>query len=134
MEKDDKNEILQAISLLSKKIDKEIGEVKKELKEIPIIKKQLEEIPIMKKQLEEIPIMKKQLEEIPIIKKELRKISQSIAVIEHDHGEKVQILFETFSMNQDHIKSNEKRIQNCERRIETYDEGFDYINRKIQNI
>ena len=58
-------------------------------------------------------------------------MSQSIAVMEKDYGDNIKILFETFTMHTDKIETNEKRIQDCERHLENYDEGFYYINQKI---
>ena len=157
MDQNDKLEILQAIEKLNRKIDEQTKEIKNEITKTneAIIEIREKEIPGMKNEItktnevvteireNELPSIKREMikmqnsikriqeKELVEIKKDTRRMSQSIAVMEKDYGDNIKILFETFTMHTDKIETNEKRIQDCERHLENYDEGFYYINQKI---
>ena len=84
--------------------------------------------------MEEIPKIKKQLEEIPKIKEELRKISGSVAKIEVEHGEKLQILFDAFKMHAEKLEQQEKKINNCELQSEKNSDQIYYLKSKVQGL
>ena len=86
------------------KIYEELQETKDKVKDIPEMKKQLEEIPKIKEEIiptmqQDILQIKEILKEIPEIKQELRNISGSVARIEVEHGEKLQILLDAVTGN-----------------------------------
>lgn len=97
MENTEKSEILLAIKELSNKMDN------------------------MQKDVDEIK------EVIPEMQVEIRKISKSVAVIEVEHGEKLDLLFDIFDMHEEKLKSNERRIHLCERHLDRHDDEIYYL-------
>ena len=67
---------------------------------------------------EDIKELKCKVEVIPNMQEDIRNISRSVAVIEVEHGKKLDILFEALDINSDNIEINKKQIRKCERRIE----------------
>ena len=134
MQKLSDHTILLKIYQEQQKMQTQIQKIQIQVEEIPAIKKQVEEIPKIKKQLEEIPKIKKQLEEIPKIKEELRKISGSVAKIEVEHGEKLQILFDAFKMHAEKLEQQEKKINNCELQSEKNSDQIYYLKSKVQGL
>ena len=85
----------------------------------------------MRKDQEE---MKKEISKIPQMQEEIRDISRSVAVIEHVHGEKIQILLDVVT---GHIKKFEEvdaRLTKCENKIETCMSEIFYLKEKVQGL
>lgn len=157
MENTDKNDILAAINQISVsivKLDTKIGimqkdvakipEIEKQVAKIPEIERKVAKIPEIEKQVAKIPEIEKQIVKIPELEKEIRKISEiqeesrkiskSVAVIEHEHGDKLKALFDAFTMNIEKIEMQEKRITLCERKNENYDADIYYLKTKVQGL
>lgn len=119
MAESEKNEILLAIEKLDNKMQKELSEIKREVAKIPEIQKEIAKI-------------KKMQEDIAELQKETRKISKSVAVIELEHGEKLDLLFDIFDMQQEKLKSHERRIQLCERHLDRHDDEIYYLKKFLR--
>ena len=72
------------------------------------------------------------MKEIPAIHKELRKLSGRIAVIEKEHGEKLQILLDVVTGNSKKSKELEKRIEKDEKIINRHSDEIYYLKEKVQ--
>ena len=130
MDNTEKNEILVAIAELGTKIDS----MQEQVAKIPEIEKQVAKIPEMQKEIEKIPEMQKEIAKISEMQKEIRNISRSVAVIEHEHGDKLKALFDAFTANTEKIGTEEKRISFCERKIESHDTDIYYLKTKVQGL
>ena len=71
--------------------------------------------------------------EIPSIKDELRRISKTVARIEQEHGEKLQILFDAVTGSNQKSKELEKRIEKDEKIINRHSNEIYYLKEKVQN-
>ena len=162
MNNTEKNEILEAIQKLSIKVDfiqkdvAKIPKMEKQVAKIPKIEKQMakmqkdvetikqEIIPEMQAQItniqqEQIPQMQAQItniqqEQIPQMQVEIKNISRSVAVIEKEHGEKIQILLDAFVGYQEKVEKNEKRTNLCEKKLEKHDSQIDFLMQKAQGL
>lgn len=133
MENTEKSEILLAIKELSNKIDdmqKDVDEIKGV---IPEMQENIEQLTIVVSELQENVIqLQKEMKNItqiiiPEMQVEIRKISKSVAVIEVEHGEKLDLLFDIFDMHEEKLKSNERRIHLCERHLDRHDDEIYYL-------
>lgn len=115
MEKIDSNELLLKIYTGQQKMQEQLNTI------------QLEELPEIKDQIKEIT-----QKEIPEIKEELRRISGSVARIEVEHGEKLQILFDAFKTHAEKFESQEKRINICEKQIAKHGDEIYYLKSVAQ--
>ncbi len=159
-----KNEILVAIGKVDKKVDKmqeEIQEIKVQVAKIPEIEKQVAKIPEIEKQVAKIPDIEKQVEKIqsqtipelqqetrkigetvekmqsqtiPELQQETRNISRSVAVIEHEHGDKIKALFDAFCVNQEKGTEQDKKISFIEQKLLKHDQEIYYLNTKVQGL
>ena len=137
MEKLDNHSILLKIYQEQQEIKgqlKAIPEMQEQLKAIPEMKEQLKAMPKMQEQLKAIPEMQEQLKSIPEMKEELRRISRSVARIEVEHGEKLQILFDAFKTHSEKLEEHEKRINMCGKHIENQDDQIYYLKSKVQRL
>ncbi len=147
MKNTEKNEILVAIGKINGKLDtmqgqiteiqKEVAkipEMQKEIAKIPEMQKEIAKIPEMQKEVAKIPEMQKEIAKISEMQKEIRNISRSVAVIEHEHGDKLKALFDAFITNTEKIKVEEERIHFCERKLENHDIEIDYLKSKVQGL
>lgn len=112
-----KNEILYAIEKLSRKFD--------------IMQGQMSD---MQKEVVKIPEMQKEVAKISEMQKEIINISQRIAVIEHEHGDKLKALFDAFMMNNEKIYGEQERISFCEKKLESHDTEIYYLKTKVQGL
>ncbi len=129
MNQKEQKELLDSIDkLLDRKFEAKFNEIQIQLNKIPEIEKQVAKIPEMQKEIVET---RKQVVEI---QKETRKISGSVAVIEHEHGDKLKALFDAFTVNNEHIQMEEKRISLCEVKVENHDMEIDYLKTKVQGL
>lgn len=104
MTKMEKIEFMQDLKcMMEETVDKAIEPLKEDIKEL-----KCKVIPEIQKDIKEL---KCKVEVIP-------NISRSVAVIEVEHGKKLDILFEALDINSDNIEINKKQIRKCERRIE----------------
>ena len=111
MTKMEKIEFMQDLKcMMEETVDKAIEPLKEDIKEL---KCKVEVIPNMQKDIKEL-----KWKIIPDMQEDIRNISRSVAVIEVEHGKKLDILFEALDINSDNIEINKKQIRKCERRIE----------------
>lgn len=142
-----KNDILVAIEKMNLKIDiiqkevTKIPEIQKEVAKIPEMQKEVAKIPEMQKEIAKIPEMQKEIarisemqKQITELQKETRNISRSVAVIEHEQGDKLRALFDAYTTNTEKIEIQEKRTNFCEKKLENHDIELDYIKTKVQGL
>ena len=111
MTKMEKIEFIQDLKcMMEETVDKAIEPLKEDIKELRC---KVEVIPEMQKDIKEL-----KCKIIPNMQEDIRNISRSVAVIEVEHGKKLDILFEALDINFDNIEINKKQIRKCERRIE----------------
>ena len=82
---------------------------------------------------EQVNEMQTSVNEIPGIKEELRELSGRVAVIEKEHGEKLQILLDVVTGNSEKNKELEKRIEKDERIINKHSDEIYYLQKEVQN-
>lgn len=70
---------------------------------------------------------------IPKIEEDVGKISKTVAVIEQDHGEKLQILLDVVTGNDEKRKEIEERIQKDEKIINRHSDEIYYLKEKVQS-
>mgnify|MGYP004585661089 CR=1 FL=1 len=75
---------------------------------------------------------KQLIEEQKEIKSELRKLSKTVAKIEVEHGQKLEILLDVVTGQIKRFDSEEQRIEKCEKRLDKHDDQFYYLNSKVQ--
>ena len=83
---------------------------------------------------EDIKELKCKVEVIPNMQEDIRNISRSVAVIEVEHGKKLDILFEALGINSDNIEANKKRIKKCERKIERNEAEIYYLKTHLSKV
>lgn len=105
-----KNEILAAIENVNVKID------------------------IMQEQVSKIPEMQREIAKIPSLQQDIRNISKSVAIIEHEHGDKLKALFDAFTANTEKIETQGEKISFCEKKLENHDIEIDYLTNKVQGL
>lgn len=115
-------------------MQKEINELKEITKDIPEMKEMIKRIPEMERMIKRIPEMERMIKRIPEMDEETRKISKSVAVIEVEHGDKLQALFDAFSMNQEQIEKNKKDINKLEKSYNSHDDRIYLLESKVQGI
>lgn len=132
-----KNEILTAIGCIDKKVDnmqEEIQEIKKQVAKIPEIEKQVAKIPEMEKEIAKISGIETEIAKIPSMQEEIRNISRSVAIIEHEHGEKLSALFDAFTAHTEKMEEQDKKINFCEYKLEKHDDEIYYLKTKVQAL
>lgn len=82
---------------------------------------------------EQVSEMQVSVNEIPEIKKELRTLSGRVAVIEKEHGDKLQILLDVVTGNSEKNKELEKRIEKDEKIINRHSDEIYYLKKEVQN-
>ena len=112
--------------LMEQKIYESQQEIRKEMKE-QFEKRDKTIDKILKGQQK----MQKELTEV---KEDVRNISKTVAKIEVEHGEKLEALFDAFTMNSEKLDIHEKRINDCERKVETHDDKIYYIEKDVKQI
>ena len=122
-----KNEILDAIQNVNVKLDV----IQKEVAKIPEIQKEVTKIPEMQKEIGKISEIQKQIIEL---QKETRSISRSVAIIEHEHGDKLKALFDAFTTHTEKIEQQDKRISLCENKLENHESKLYYLKSKVQGL
>lgn len=120
MDNEAKSEILAAIQNISVKID--------------VMQEQVGKIPEIQKEVAKIPQMQKEIAKIPQMQEDIRNISRSVAVIEHEHGDKLRALFDAFTTNTQKIEKQEENIKFCEKKLESHDTEIDFLLNKVQGL
>lgn len=82
---------------------------------------------------EQVSEMQASVNEIPEIKEELRTLSGRVAVIEKEHGDKLQILLDVVTGNSEKNKELEKRIEKDEKIINRHSDEIYYLKKEVQN-
>ena len=72
--------------------------------------------------------------EVGNLKLETRKMSQTVARIEIEHGEKLQALFDVFTINEQKIYKNTKDIEKCNKKLGKHDDEIFIIKSKVQGL
>ena len=142
----EKDEIIQSMSMLIKnfenKMDTRLSKIEKEVAQIPEMKSDIstmkDDISGLKREVSQIPGMKKNMakmqKEIVEIKHDVRKISQSVAVIEVEHGDKLKALFDAFSSNREDIERNKKSIEKLKKLYQLHDDKIYSLESKVQGL
>ena len=142
----EKDEIIQSMSMLIKnfenKMDTRLSKIEKEVAQIPEMKsdilKMKDDISGLKREVSQIPEMKKNMakmqKEIVEIKHDVRKISQSVAVIEVEHGDKLKALFDAFSSNREDIERNKKSIEKLKKLYQLHNDKIYSLESKVQGL
>ena len=115
MTQKERDNILLDIFDEQKQMKKEIGEIKKEQKE-------------MREEQKEV---KKKQEEM---QNSIDSMNSSMAVIEHVHGEKLQILLDVITGHIEKFEENNKRIKKCENQIDIHTSEIFYLKEKVQGL
>ena len=66
------------------------------------------------------------------MKTEMTKISQTVARIEVEHGEKLEILLDVVTGHTKQISSIKERVEKCEKRLDNHDDKFYVLNPAVQ--
>ena len=66
------------------------------------------------------------------MKTEMTKISQTVARIEVEHGEKLEILLDVVTGHTKQISSIKERVEKCEKRLDNHDDKFYVLNSAVQ--
>ena len=64
--------------------------------------------------------------------KELRKLSQTVARIEYEHGGKIQAILDTISSYPEKFESIENRLESIETKIDRHSDQIYCLNSKVQ--
>ncbi len=67
-------------------------------------------------------------EDMSDLKAEVRNISRTVAKIEVEHGEKLQILFDAFQSQEEKKEELKKRIKICEKKIDKQGDKIYYLS------
>lgn len=74
---------------------------------------------------------KQLIEEQKEIKAELKRLSETVAKIEVEHGQKLEILLDVVTGQIKKFDSEEQKIEKCEKRLDKHDDQFYYLNSKV---
>ncbi len=128
------NKILISMAGLNTKMDsmqEQVVKIPEMQEQITKIQKEITKIPEIQKEVAKIPEIQMEVKEL---QKDTRNISRSVAVIEHEHGDRLKALFDAFTANKEKIETEEKRINFCERKIENHDTDIYYLKTKVQGL
>ena len=67
---------------------------------------------------------------IKIIQQEIRRLGGDIAVIQHEHGKKLDILFDVVTGNEERNKENQERFENIEKILEKHSNEIYYLGKR----
>ena len=104
--------------------------ISNQIKELTEIKQNM----VTKEELRgEVSAIKEELsQEIVKTQKEVRNISQTVARIEVNHGDKLEALFDAFKMHDENFMNQENRITICEKKLDNHNDEIYYLNKKIK--
>ena len=103
--------ITNEIGKLNKKFDSEIGKVNKRLDKLELEGKDTREI-------------------IKSMQQEIRNLKGDIAVIQYEHGKKLDILFDAITGNEERNKENQERFDNIEKILEKHSNQIYYLEKR----
>lgn len=66
------------------------------------------------------------------LKSDLRNLSQTVAKIEVDHGQKLEILLDVVTSHNEKFESVEKILDKHENKLNKHDDEIYYLNSKVQ--
>ena len=135
MKETDKNEILNAIGKLNEKFDT----VQEQVAKIPEMQNDIANIQTDVANMKtDVANMKTDMANIQTdvvnIQNNIRNINRSVAVIEHEHGDKLKALFDAFMVNNEKIYQEQERVSFCERKLENHDTEIYYLKTKVQGL
>ena len=67
---------------------------------------------------------------IKIIQQEIRRLGGDIAVIQHEHGKKLDILFDAVTGNEERNKETKERFENIEKILEKHSNEIYYLGKR----
>ena len=67
---------------------------------------------------------------IKIIQQEIRRLGGDIAVIQHEHGKKLDILFDVVTGNEERNKESKERFENIEKILEKHSDEIYYLGKR----
>ena len=67
---------------------------------------------------------------IKIIQQEIRRLGGDIAVIQHEHGKKLDILFDAVTGNEERNKESKERFENIEKILEKHSDEIYYLGKR----
>ena len=67
---------------------------------------------------------------IKIIQQEIRRLGGDIAVIQHEHGKKLDILFDVVTGNEERNKETQERFENIEKILEKHSNEIYYLGKR----
>lgn len=97
-------------------------------------KKMQEQLSQVEEQVREIPEIKEQIRKIPEMEEELHRISGSVARIEVEHGEKLVALFDAFKLHSEKFKSEEEKINSCQKQLDKHDDEIYFLKSKVRDL
>lgn len=103
--------ITNEIGKLNKKFDSEIGKVNKRLDKLELEGKDTREI-------------------IKIMQQEIRNLRGDVAVIQYEHGKKLDILFDAITGNEEINKETRERLDNIEKILEKHSNQIYYLEKR----
>ena len=103
--------ITNEIGQMNRKFDSEIGKVNKRLDKLELEGKDTREI-------------------IKIMQQEIRSLRGDIAVIQYEHGKKLDILFDAITGNEERNKENQERLDNIEKILEKHPNQIYYLEKR----
>ena len=135
MEKIDRDEILLKIYEEQKKMQVQIKDMQWQMEDmqekISVIPDMQEQINGMQGQMED---MQEKISVIPAMQEDIRNISRTVAKIEVEHGQKLDALFDAFTMHSEKLTEHEKRMDKFQRKIEKHDDEIYYLKSKVQGL
>lgn len=66
------------------------------------------------------------------LKEEVGKLSKTVAKIEIEHGQKLEMLFDAVTMHSEKFDSTENRLNSHEDRLNKQDDKIFHLNSKVQ--
>ena len=67
---------------------------------------------------------------IKIMQQEIRRLGGDIAVIQHEHGKKLDILFDAVTGNEERNKETQERFENIEKILEKHSNEIYYLGKR----
>ena len=138
MEKIDRDEILLKIYEEQKKMQVQIKDIQEKISVIPDMQEQINgmqwQMEDMQEKISVIPDMQEKISVIPAMQKDIRNISRTVAKIEVEHGQKLDALFDAFTMHSEKLTEHEKRMDKFQRKIEKHDDEIYYLKSKVQGL
>lgn len=144
----EENVILQAINELNQKMEKGFKELEIQIKgnqegikglqgEVKSLQDNVKRLQDDVKVLQDdVKVLQDDMGElkgkiIPQIQEDIRKLSKTVAKIEVEHGEKLDALFDAFTMHSGKLEKHENRITICEKLLKKQDDEIYYLSSKI---